>query len=554
MKIVLMGSKGSGKTALGQALAEHTGLPLFDTDRLIEALAEARMGAPQSCREIFKNEGEAAFRALEREAAQEAADYNYCIIATGGGLMMDPASRRALRAGAMLVLLTAPIETLWCRATTGGRAPWLDREDGEQIFADEVARREEVLHPFADILFDTSVGTPEQQAAALAEALGRELALRQQAANTYGDIVRMTCFGESHGKAIGVVVEGMRPGIPYTEADIQEQLDRRRPGQSKVVTQRKEPDQVEILSGTFEGKTTGAPIAMAIFNKDQRSKNYDNIKDVFRPGHGDYTFYKKYGFRDYRGGGRQSGRETACRVAAGAIPMKLLREHGVHIVAHATEIAGIQAQHCDYNTIEDNPVRCADPHAAKAMEAAILEARSQRDSVGGVIQLDIHGLPPGLGDPVFGKLDARLTAAIMTIGAIKGVEIGTGFALTRMRGSQANDTMHHGHFDSNHHGGILGGISTGAPVLLRVAVKPTASIAQPQPTTNEHGEDLKIEVLGRHDPCIVPRAVPVIENMAAAILLDAWEVQARINPQWAREYGSPMETPAADKAARPAEG
>ncbi|MCF6285534.1 MAG: chorismate synthase [Candidatus Hydrogenedentes bacterium] len=351
--------------------------------------------------------------------------------------------------------------------------------------------------------------------------------------STYGDVIRMTGFGESHGRAIGTVLEGMRPGIEFNEEILQEQLDRRRPGQSKVVTQRKEDDKVEILSGVFEGKTTGAPIAMVIYNKDQRSKNYDNVKDVFRPGHGDFTFYKKYGFRDYRGGGRQSGRETACRVAAGAVPLKMLADKGIKIIAYATEVAGIEAKTCDHATIEQNPVRCADPEAAKAMEQAILDARSEKDSVGGVIQLEIIGLPVGLGDPVFGKLDARLCTAIMTIGAIKGVEVGEGFALCKLRGSEANDRMKDGDFVTNYAGGILGGITTGEPVVMRVAVKPTASIAQKQKTWDEHDKNVEIEVLGRHDPCIVPRAVPVVEAMAALVILDAWEVQSRLNPQWA---------------------
>jgi chorismate synthase len=537
MKIVIMGPKGAGKSTVGAAFAAHVGLPCVDTDTLIEDIdAEAR-GARRTFREIFQQDGEPAFRALEQQAAQRAAGLDWHVIITGGGLMLDPVSRRALRAGdTIMVYLFAPAEALWPRAILKGTPPWLEGPDGPAKFAAQVAYRDEVLRPFADVLLDTTVGSIEEQGLQLADAVAEELAVRQTAANSYGDIVRMTGFGESHGKAIGAVLEGMRPGVPFSEADVQEQLDRRRPGQSKVVTQRKEPDEVTILSGVFEGKTTGAPIAMVIYNVDQRSKNYDDIKDVFRPGHGDYTFYKKYGFRDYRGGGRQSGRETACRVAAGAVPLKLLKERGVQIVAHAVEVAGIAAETCDYSVIESNPVRCADPVAAPKMEQAILDARADKDSVGGVIQLDIHGLPPGLGDPIFGKLDARLCTAIMTTGAIKGVEVGGGFALTRLRGSQANDPMKDGGFLSNHHGGILGGISTGAPVIMRVAVKPTASIASKQETDDEHGKHRTIEVLGRHDPCIVPRAVPVIEAMAALVILDAWEVQARLNPEWAAQY------------------
>lgn len=536
MKIVVMGPKGAGKSSVGQALADTLGVRALDTDRMIEAIDAERGGGGRDFRAIYRELGEAGFRALEREAAARAAADDYCVVITGGGLMMDPESRAALRREAILIWLTAPAEILWKRATMAGTPPWLEGEDGPARFAAQAAQREEVLRPYADIVFDTADGDPGPQGAMLAERVGLELAIRQQAANSYGDIIRMTTFGESHGKAIGVVLEGMRPGIPFSEADVQAQLDRRRPGQSKVVTQRKEPDTVEILAGVFEGKTTGAPIAMVIHNQDQRSKSYDNIKDVFRPGHGDFTFYQKYGFRDYRGGGRQSGRETACRVAAGAVPLRLLAERGVRVVAHAVEVAGIRAETCDFGVIESNPVRCADPVAAKAMEQAILDARADKDSVGGVIQLEIHGLPPGLGDPVFAKLDARLCAAIMTIGAIKGVEVGDGFAVARLRGSEANDPMADGRFTSNHAGGILGGISNGAPVVIRVAVKPTASIAQTQHTVDERGENVAIEVLGRHDPCIVPRAVPVIEAMAALVVLDAWAVQSRINPDWAAKH------------------
>jgi len=538
MNIVILGSKGAGKSALGQAFAEATGLQLIDTDALIEALDEKRHGSRRTCREIFKTEGEAAFREREREAARDAGEHDYVIVVTGGGLMMDPDARRMLRDGGILVFLTADMDTLWERATAGGLPPWLEGPDGRQVFEDQAVHRDEVLRPFADIVLDTSSESPEELADTLVDLVSRELAVRCRSANTYGDVIRITSFGESHGKALGIVLEGLKPGIEISEEEIARQMARRRPGQSKVVTQRKEPDAVEILSGVFEGKTTGAPIGMLVYNKDQRSKSYDNIKDVFRPGHGDFTFYAKYGLRDYRGGGRQSARETAGRVAAGAIAMGLLRRRGVRIVAHATEIAGIQAETCDYDAIEQNVVRCADPAAAKTMEAAILTARSERDSVGGVIQLEIHGLPPGLGDPVFAKLDARLIAGIMTIGAIKGVEVGGGFGLTRMRGSEANDAMKDGHFVTNHAGGILGGISTGAPAVLRVAVKPTASIAQKQHTWDEHGENREIEVLGRHDPCIVPRAVPVIENMAALVVLDAWAIQARLNPEWSERYGS----------------
>jgi chorismate synthase len=329
------------------------------------------------------------------------------------------------------------------------------------------------------------------------------------------------------------VFDGVRPGIEITAEDIQAQLNRRRPGQSDVTTPRDEKDQVEILSGVFDGKTTGAPIAMVIFNRDHDSSKYEGIKDLFRPGHADYTFYKKYGIRDHRGGGRSSGRETAGRVTCGAVARKWLTQKGVKIIAHSIEIAGIKAQSCDYDAIEKNDVRCADTAAAEIMKQAILAAKDDNDSVGGIVKLEIHGLPAGLGDPVFGKLDARITGAIMTIGAIKGIEIGQGFGLTRLRGSQSNDNMSDGGFKTNNAGGITGGISTGQTICLQIAVKPTSSIARPQQTIDHDGRTCPIETHGRHDPCIVPRIIPVIENMTALALYDCWQIQSRINPDFA---------------------
>mgnify|MGYP001340289783 FL=1 len=542
MNIVIMGPKGAGKSTVGQRFAERAGLPWLETDRLIEDLDACRRGGEhRSCRDIFRADGEQVFRELEKEAAARAAETDYTIIITGGGLMMDPESRSRLRGNALLVWIDADDAVLWARVTRGGLPPWLEGPDGAARFAAQCAHRREVLRPFADIVLHADDRDPDALAAELEELVSRELSLRQSSPNTWGDIIRVTTFGESHGPAIGAVLDGIRPGVPISEEDIQRELDRRRPGQSKVVTQRRETDTVRILSGIYEGKTTGAPIAMVIFNEDQRSRNYDNLKDLFRPGHGDFTFYAKYGHRDHRGGGRQSGRETACRVAAGAVAMKMLRAMGVSIVGHAIEVAGIRAKRFVREFIEQNPVRCADPDVAPLMEQAILDARSDRDSVGGIIQLEIEGLPPGLGDPVFAKLDARLASAIMTIGAIKAVEIGDGFAISRMRGSEANDPMENGRVVSNHHGGILGGISSGAPVILRAAVKPTASIAKKQRTIDLEGQNVEVEVLGRHDPCIVPRAVPVIEHMAALVLLDAMEIQARLNPQWAEQYHYPPE-------------
>lgn len=353
------------------------------------------------------------------------------------------------------------------------------------------------------------------------------------AGNTFGQIFKVTSFGESHGPAIGVVLDGVPPGIPLKEDDIQHDLDRRKPGQSKITTQRKEEDKVEILSGVFEGKTTGTALAMLIRNQDMRPKDYSEIKEKFRPGHADYTFFKKYGIRDYQGGGRSSGRETACRVAAGAIAKKILDQRNIKVIAYTLAVAGIYAKKKDYAVIEKNMVRAPDLDAAALMVAKIEEARLSTDSVGGIIEAVVHGAPPGLGDPVFDKLNARLAHALMSIGTVRGIEFGTGFKAADMLGSEHNDkffmdgdkvkTM------TNHAGGILGGISSGQDIVLRLAVKPPSSIAQSQKTVSMEGKDTTIEVKGRHDPCICPRVVPVVEAMIAITIVDALLLQKTIS-------------------------
>lgn len=534
MNIVIIGPKGAGKSTVGDALAERLGLDVIETDRLMEKIFAAGDGEELSYRDIYKKIGEDPFRDLERDAVEEACRAGWKIIVTGGGTFMSAENRRLLRKDGLIVYLSADSETLWQRATEHGIPATFSGPNPQAHFEEQVTFREEVMLPFADIVVDTSSGAPTDLADEVAQGITQELAVRQQAANTYGDIIRLTTFGESHGTAIGCILDGVAPGVDVSEEAIRIQMERRRPGQSKVVTQRNEPDKVEILSGVFEGKSTGAPIGMIIYNRDQDSTKYDDIKNFFRPGHADFTFYKKYGHRDHRGGGRSSARETALRVATGAIAMDILAGHGVTFRAYAVEIAGIKAETCDYDVIESNPVRCADPAAAKAMEEAILAARKDRDSVGGIIQLDILGVPVGLGDPVFGKLDARLSYALMTIGAFKGVEVGDGFALTKLQGSESNDNMADGDFLSNHGGGITGGISTGQTIVLRLAVKPTASIAKSQRTIDLEGKNTDISVHGRHDPCVVPRAVPVIENMAALTILDAWEVQKKDSARMAR--------------------
>ena len=532
MKIVISGPKHVGKSSVAKVLSDRLGLEAIETDALIEDAFRTREGHRHSCREIFVEHGETSFRAIEEEVASSLAEADWKIIVCGGSSLLSPVTRRALRKNAILIYLKAETEVLWNRIQHNGLPPWLTGPNAKEQLAENVEYRDELLAPFADIIIDATHRTPEQIAETAMEYITLELGIRSRAANTYGDIIRVTTFGESHGPSIGAVLDGVKPGLEFPYDEIQKELTRRRPGQSNVTTPRDEKDRLEVLSGVFEGKTTGAPIAMAIFNKDQDSSKYEGIRDLFRPGHADFTYYKKYGIRDHRGGGRSSGRETAGRVMCGAVVRKLLAEKGVKIIAHSVQIAGIDAETCDHNIIESNPVRCGDPVAAEKMEQAIVSARDDNDSVGGVVKLEIIGLPVGLGDPVFAKLDSRLTQAIMTIGAIKGIEIGGGFELTRMRGSSSNDDMTADGFVSNNAGGITGGISTGQPVLLKIAVKPTSSIAKPQTTTDIDGNTKPIETHGRHDPCIVPRIIPVIENMAALVIFDCWSVQSRLNPSW----------------------
>lgn len=320
------------------------------------------------------------------------------------------------------------------------------------------------------------------------------------ALNTFGRSFRVTTFGESHGAAIGAVIDGCPPDIPLAASDIQPFLDKRRPGSSDLVTPRQESDKVEILSGIFEGRTLGTPIALLIRSESARSSDYDNLRDLYRPGHADRAYYEKYGVRDHRGGGRSSGRETAARVGAGAVASICLAFRGVTIAGKIDEIHG-----------NNNPESFGDE---------IRSARDQGDSVGGIISLIISGCPPGLGDPVFGKLDALLASALMSIGGVKGIEIGSGFSAVRMYGSEHNDPMTSEGYLSNHAGGILGGISTGQNIIIRLAVKPTPSICSPQKTIDQSGISRIITVGGRHDPCIVLRIVPVAEAMAALVILD----------------------------------
>lgn len=343
--------------------------------------------------------------------------------------------------------------------------------------------------------------------------------------SSFGNHFVVTTWGESHGKALGAVIDGCPAGLSLCEADIQAFLDRRKPGQSRYTTARQEGDQVEILSGVFEGRTTGTPISLIVWNKDQRSRDYGNIACSYRPGHADYCFDQKYGFRDYRGGGRSSGRETIGRVAAGAVAAKILGELGISFCTYTKSIGEIQMQTFSPEEIRQNPFYMPDAKAAEAAARYLEACMEEKDSAGGVIECRISGVPAGLGDPVFGKLDALLSGAIMSIGAVKAVEIGDGTAVSASRGSQNNDgfALQDGSIrkTSNHAGGILGGISDGDEILLRAHVKPTPSISRPQQTVTKSGEPLQLEIHGRHDPVIVPRAVVVVESMAALVITDA---------------------------------
>lgn len=346
------------------------------------------------------------------------------------------------------------------------------------------------------------------------------------AGSSFGNIFRITTWGESHGKGIGVVVDGCPAGLPLCEEDIQKFLDRRKPGQSKFTTQRNESDTVEIVSGIFEGKTTGTPISMMVWNKDQHSADYSEIASYYRPGHADYCFDKKYGFRDYRGGGRSSGRETIGRVAGGAIAIKILEQMGISFLTYTKSIGPVSIDAANFNAdeISNNKLYMPDAYAAAKASDYLEKCLNEQNSSGGIVECIVNGLPVGLGDPVFEKLDANLAKAIVSIGAVKGFEIGDGFVAAEATGLTNNDSfvMENGQVKkaTNHSGGTLGGMSDGSPLIFRAAIKPTPSIASTQQTVNKSGEEIDINIKGRHDPIIVPRAVVVVEAMAAITIVD----------------------------------
>ena len=346
------------------------------------------------------------------------------------------------------------------------------------------------------------------------------------AGSSYGTIFRITTWGESHGAGVGVVIDGCPAGLPLSEEDIQKYLNRRKPGQSKFTTQRKESDQAEILSGVFEGRTTGTPISILVRNQDQKSRDYSNIMNTYRPGHADYTFDAKYGFRDYRGGGRSSGRETIGRVAAGAVACKILESLGIQVMAYTKSIGpvSIPKQDYDYSVITDNTLYMPNNQYAEKASAYLEECIRSQDSSGGIIECRVDHMPTGIGETVFEKLDANLAKAMMSIGAVKGFEIGDGFQAAKASGSQNNDAFSSNsdgiYKETNHSGGVLGGMSDGSTIVLRAAIKPTPSISQPQDTVDKDGKPLSLTIHGRHDPVIVPRAVVVVESMTAITLVD----------------------------------
>ena len=338
--------------------------------------------------------------------------------------------------------------------------------------------------------------------------------------NTTGVLFRVTTWGESHGPAIGAVVDGCPPQMELTEADIQAELDRRKPGQLPSASPRAEEDRVEILSGVFEGKTTGTPISLVIRNRDIRSRDYEDLRNVFRPGHGDLTYFRKYGIRDHRGGGRASGRETAARVAAGAIARKILDREQITVMAFTRELGGVKAEVLSLEEAERNHLHCPDRLAAVKMEAALEKAGKEGDTLGGIVEILVRGCPAGLGEPVFDKLDADLAKALMGIGSVKGVEIGAGFAAARMTGSQCNDPISPSGFATNHAGGLLAGITTGEDLVICVACKPIPSIARDQDTVDIQRNPVKLAIRGRHDVSVIPRIIPVCEAMVCLVLAD----------------------------------
>ena len=533
MNIILAGAKSSGKSTVGPLLQQSTGLNFVDIDDLIlKKFASLGLNFV-TCAEAYRKEGRDKFRQIESEIISEVANQSWQIVAPGGGALLNSQSRRILKPNSVWIYLSASSQTLWSRISQNQLPAYLENsKTPKQDFASRLNLLDEILDPLCDYKISVDTKSPDDIAQEIVACVAREFCIKSTSPSTLGNIIRTTTFGESHGAGLGAILDGVPAGLEISEEEIQTQLNRRKPGQSSVSTPRKESDKVKILSGLFEGKTTGAPIGLLIENSNQRSKDYESLKEIFRPGHADFTFWKKFGIRDYKGGGRSSGRETVSRVAAGAVARKFLEQKGISFFAHCIEIVNIKAHKKDFEEIEKNPVRCADSAAAIIMEEKIRDAQQAGNSVGGIVQLEILGVPAGLGDPVFAKLDAKLAAALFSIGAVKGVEIGAGFSSAKMTGSQFNDQMTSKGFETNNAGGIAGGISTGQNIQMQIAVKPTPSISLPQITVDTLNRQQQIEVTGRHDPCIVPRIIPVIEQVAALVIMDCWLIQKKLKPDF----------------------
>ncbi len=530
MRIVIIGPKGSGKSLIGKMLSHEIGLKFYDTDEVLEEYYYKLTNNRLSFREIYREVGREEFGSIEYEAIKTLEEQDYCVISTGGSAFLNSDIRRILRArGSIIIYIHAELDILWERIIKNGIPAYLEGVDDPKLtFSNRIITNYEVCSVYSDIIYNTSYKSPEEIVGDIKDELSVEFNIRCNRPNTFGEIIRITTFGESHGKALGVILDGIKPGISIDQNYIQRELDRRRPGQSHLTTSRAEGDRVEILSGFIDGVTTGAPIGIIIRNSDMDSSKYDDLKNLFRPGHADFTFYKKFGIRDHRGGGRSSGRETVSRVASGAIAKQILGGMGVDITAYTIQIAEIKGQTVDVSFIEQNPVRSADPEKCKEMEQAIIDAKVRGDSVGGVVEVVVTGIKAGIGDPVFGKISSRLASAIFSIGSVKGVEFGLGFESAAMYGSEFNDMITEDGFTTNNSGGMLGGITNGNDIKMRIAIRPTPSIYINQKTVDLNNNPVDIQISGRHDPCIVPRVIPVIESMVALVLLDAIYVQERL--------------------------
>jgi chorismate synthase len=425
-----------GKSTISEMLSKALNVQMIETDDVIVDLYEKKTGQKKNCALICDEIGENKFRELEADAVEEISQVDWKIISTGGSTMLNSELRNTLRRNSIIVFLYNSPQDLFDRYIKTKPPAYLIKKSTTELFIHSSALINEVIKPYADITVNCKDKSLDEILEKTMKGLQNEFLIKHSKPNSFGQLIQLTTFGESHGTVVGAVLDGIKPGLDISEEYIQSELNKRRPGQSKVSTPRNEKDKLKILTGVFNGKSTGMPICMIIENKDQDSSKYESIKDIFRPGTADYTFQKKYNIRDYRGSGRASGRETAARVMGGAIAKNILNEKGIEVIAHTVQVGSIIAKECDYNEIDKNIVRCADKTIAKDMEKIISEVKQSGDSVGGAVQLVIKGLPAGVGDPVFGKLNARLGAALLSIGGVKAIEFGAGFEAASMLGSE----------------------------------------------------------------------------------------------------------------------